>query len=160
VEENPGGRQIESPNYEEKIMGYMRHHAIVVTGVHYDSMGANNIKTAHAKAASIFKWVSPLSPVCMNGFQSFFIPPDGRKEGWDESDEGDRERRCFISYLESIKYEDGSSPVDWIEVQFGDDDWKTMVVHDSDEKRRDLAVTKLAVAAGKLPDGKRKSKGK
>ncbi len=121
---------------EKRTMGYMRHHTIVVTGMPYEWDERLSIKTVYEKAKSIFKWVSPLSPVMRNGFISFFIPPDGSKEGWSESIEGDAEREKFIQYLESIIYEDGSSPVDWVVVQFGDDELETKVVRDSDEKRR------------------------
>ncbi len=121
---------------EKRTMGYMRHHTIVVTGIHYEWDERLSIKAVHEKAKSIFKWVSPLSPGLMNGFISFFVPPDGSKEGWSESDEGNAEREKFIQYLESIAYEDGSSPVDWVEVQFGDDELETRVVRDNDARRR------------------------
>lgn len=117
-------------------MGYMRHHTIVVTGMVYEFDRHLSIGMVHEKAKSIFKWVSPLSPRAVNGFISFFIPPDGSKEGWSESDEGNAERDKFIQYLDSIMYEDGSSPVDWVEVQFGDDELETKVVRDSDSNRR------------------------
>src|SRR5262249_44412475 len=98
-------------------MGYMRHHAIVVA-----SWKLGLLEAAHAKAESIFKWVSPISPQMVNRFASFFIPPDGSKEGWDESNEGDVERDRFIEWLNTQRYEDGSTALDFVEVQFGDDD--------------------------------------
>lgn len=61
--------------------------------------------------------MSPLSPKEVNGYQSFFIPPDGSKERWDASDEGNRRRNEFIKWLKSRKV-----LVDWVEVQFGDDE--------------------------------------
>ena len=66
-------------------MGYMRHHAILVT-----SWDAKLLASAHAQAVKMFAYVSPISPAFVNGYQSFFIPPDGSKEGWPESDAGAR----------------------------------------------------------------------
>ena len=44
---------------------------------------------ARTAAEGIFPWVSEISPTAINGYVSFFIPPDGSKEGWKESTEGD-----------------------------------------------------------------------
>jgi hypothetical protein len=111
-------------------MGYMRHHAIVVTGMHGDW-----IDRAHAEAARIFPWVSPISDEGVNGAKSFFVPPDGSKEGWGESDEGDARRAQFIAWLNAQRYEDQSSPLDWVEVQYADDNLETLVCRHSDERR-------------------------
>lgn len=46
--------------------------------------------------------------------------PDGSKEGWKESDTGDRVRDDFISTLEKANYEDGSNPWAWVEVGYGE----------------------------------------
>lgn len=51
---------------------------------------------------------------------SLFIPPDGSKEGWIESDIGDSKRDRMIEFLISLRYEDGSSPVEWLEVSYSD----------------------------------------
>lgn len=112
-------------------MGYMRHHAIVVTSWKDDAIWA-----ANKVAQTLFPWVSPLSACGINGYLSFFIPPDGSKEGWEESDAGDAVRDAFIEYLRSTRFEDGSSYLVWVEVQFGDDSLVTVVTRDSDEERR------------------------
>lgn len=112
-------------------MGYMRHHAIVVT-----SGIGDFIEKAHAKAEYCFPWVSPISPSAINGYQSFFVPPDGSKEGWEDSDLGDVNRKLFFEWLESQQYGDDSSPFDWVCVQYGDDDLKCKVVRDSQEPLR------------------------
>lgn len=109
----------------------MRHHSIVVS-----SWNAVLIKEAYVKAEEIFPWVSPISPGTTNGYHSFFIPPDGSKEGWDESVKGDKQRDAFIDWLNGYAYEDGSSPFGWVEVQFDDDDLITKVIRDSDDVYR------------------------
>lgn len=103
-------------------MGYLRRHAIVVTS----SSDEQYIKAAHAKAAEIFPWVSPISPPQMNGETSFFIPPDGSKEWWKDSDEGDRRRDQFVKWLEPGRR------VCWVEVTYGADDPDAHVTRASD----------------------------
>jgi hypothetical protein len=46
--------------------------------------------------------------------------PDGSKEGWAESTQGDETRAKFIERLQLDRYDDGSSSWDWIEVGFGE----------------------------------------
>lgn len=113
-------------------MGYDRHHGIIVTTFKKDY-----IEDAHREAERIFS--TPVSEVCpesINGWLSFFVPPDGSKEGWDESDKGDHERDVFVAWLEGQRYEDGSSRFAWIEVQYGDGEGETKIVRDSDALQR------------------------
>jgi len=108
-------------------MGYMRHHAIVVS-----SWSGEDTRKAHKHAMDIFPLVSEILTTNINGYHSFFIPTDGSKEGWDESDLGDDRRDSFIKWINSQRYEDGSSSLDWVEVQYGDDNKQTIIVRDSD----------------------------
>jgi hypothetical protein len=109
-------------------MGYMRHHAIVVTSWKDDVLEA-----AHVRALEIFKHVAPVTPAVINGYRTFLVAPDGSKEGWDESDAGDIARGQFIDWLNAQRYGDGSSYLQWVEVQFGDDNRETRIVHHGDE---------------------------
>lgn len=97
-------------------MGYMRHHAIVVTGC------GERIENAHALAVTFCHTVSGIVDSRVNGERSFFIPPDGSKEGWQDSDDGDRERESFIASLSKLY-------VDWVEVQYGDGNRETKIVN-------------------------------
>jgi|SRR5216683_3332841 len=106
-------------------MGYMRHHAIVVT-----SYNEKNIKAAHEKALEIF---GDSVTAMTNGYCSFFIAPDGSKEGWDTSESGDECRTLFIGWLNEQRFEDRSSSFDWVEVQYGDDENETIICRHSDE---------------------------
>lgn len=94
-------------------MGYRRHHAIIVTGC--------DLKQVHKKAKKIFPQVSEILPPLINFTESFFIPPDGSKEGWADSNEGDDRRQEFIIYLHR-------KTCDWVEVQYGDDEGINKVV--------------------------------
>lgn len=97
-------------------MGDIMHHTIIVT-----SWDKERIKKAHKKACKVFPTVSESIESQINGYESFFIPPDGSKEGWAESERGNENRQEFIEWLNSQKYEDGSTPFDWAEIQYGDD---------------------------------------
>jgi len=91
-------------------MGVMCHHTIVVTGA-----SAEDVAKAHHKATGLFSWVSPISPPFTNGYATFVVPPDGSKEGWSTSNEGDRRRAEFKDWL--ILH----GMCNWVEVAFGAD---------------------------------------
>jgi hypothetical protein len=104
-------------------MGYIKHHAIVV--VSYDE----HINLAHAKAVEIFgALVSPVINGAANGYRSFFIAPDGSKEGWTLSYDYDSKRNKFIKYIENGAYSDGSNKLRYAEISFGGDTDKALVV--------------------------------
>lgn len=118
-------------------MGYMRHQAIIVTGPAEDNHGINgiNMRVVRAKIVSIangFKDVGGQAAVCavtqctptsMNGYSSLLVAPDGSKEGWEISDLGDKTRNAIIIYLETVK----DRGVDYVEVQYADDDGVTEI---------------------------------
>jgi hypothetical protein len=97
-------------------VGYMSHHAIVVIGG-YGSFVADARKRAQDLGCAVSDVVC--SPV--NSVDSFLVAPDGSKEGWGESDMGDRQRAQFVEYLESLIYDDGSSPLRWCVVELPED---------------------------------------
>ena len=92
-------------------MGYIKHNAIIVT-----SWG-DDINKAKIKADKIFgeEFVSEVIESKVNGDKSFFIPPDGSKEGWESSDEGDMNRAEFVEWCK------GKS-IDYIEISYGGDE--------------------------------------
>lgn len=98
-------------------MGYIKHHAIIVTTSINELM-----KLAHEKAKEIFKnTVSEIVLSNINGFKSFFIAPDGSKEGWGESKDGDIRRDEFIDWINKQSYEDGSNSLFYAELFYGED---------------------------------------
>lgn len=113
-------------------MGYIAHHAIVVT-----SWNDKTIVSAHAKATELGALVSPIIPARCNGEASFFIAPDGSKEGWVDSDKGDEQRDSFIEWADSQAYEDGSSPIAWVEVRYSPDDHEATVSRHAWDKNRE-----------------------
>lgn len=115
-------------------MGYMKHHAIVIT-----SWKKGLIESAREEAMKLFdpRQVSEVTPETVNGYRSLLIAPDGSKEGWAESDRGNMARDVFVGWIKEQTYEDGSNPFDWVEVMYGDDDTLACgVVRDGDEDRR------------------------
>lgn len=113
-------------------MGYERSHAIVVS-----SFDEAHLARAHSEAKLFCgDLVSPIVPRRINGGGSFFVAPDGSKELWEESDLADTQRNDLIRWLDTQRYGDGSTPLDWVEVQFGDDEHETLVTRHSDEPVR------------------------
>lgn len=118
-------------------MGYMVHHMIVVT-----SWDQELIQEAYAKAQEIFGGkdesgrflaITPIITSPVNFYYSFFIPTDGSKEGWDDSDAGDNKRQEFVDWLNQQRFEDQSTSLDWALVQYGDDDRDNRILrHDGE----------------------------
>lgn len=110
-------------------MGYLKHNAIVVT-----SWDCKMMQKAHAKAVEILgKLVSPLIDGVVNSQTSFFVAPDGSKEGWAESNEHDEKRKEFLDWLIP-----NDCFVSYIEVRFGGDD-----DHESIERSTAMDLNKI-----------------
>lgn len=100
------------------IMGYFKHHSIIVTTFQRDSA----IK-ARKRALQDFKgMVTPVKQSPVNDWYSFAILPDCSKEGWAQSNMYDEARGRFKGWLIKNRYEDGSSPYDAVEVWFDEED--------------------------------------
>lgn len=114
-------------------MGYMRHHAIVVT-----SFDKKRALKALSMAESFGLNCSEAIESTSNSYLSFFVAPDGSKEGRPESEHGDAKRELFIKWLNDYRYSDGSTPLDWAEVQYGDEEGDQKVIRaDSDIRSSD-----------------------
>lgn len=103
-------------------MGYIRHNAIVVT-----SWRSADIEAAANYAASIGLLVIGPSDEVVNGYRTLLVCPDGSKEGWNESNDGDRRRCDFRIWLDKRGHEDGGNPLEWVEVAYGYDDGNASV---------------------------------
>lgn len=110
-------------------MGYMRHHAIIVT-----SSDKESLATARGVANGLFGTVSEIVPSITNGYASFLVAPDGSKDGWNDSELGDGARDAFVNWLDTQRFADGSTLLNWVEVQYGDDEGDTHVVRHSEER--------------------------
>lgn len=95
-------------------MGTFSHNAIVVTCWDND-----HLIDAHEKAEEVFEGdlVSEIVAGQINGYSSFFVAPDGSKEGWEASKERDVQRDEFTSWLHDNRERNYCA---WIEVMFGE----------------------------------------
>jgi hypothetical protein len=104
-------------------MGYMKHNAILVT-----TWSGEHIEAAAAQAKELGLQVLGPSAKVVNAFRSLLVCPDGSKEGWQGSDEGDARRAGFREWLRSQTYDDDSSPIEWVEFSYGNDDSEACIV--------------------------------
>lgn len=98
-------------------MGYVRHNAMVIT-----SSDSRAIETVETEAKLIGLTVVGPGESELNGYRTILIAPDGSKEGWTDSDDGDTRRDQLRKFMSSMRYSDGSSPLEWFEAQYGSDD--------------------------------------
>lgn len=117
--------------FGDAIMGYMRHHAIVVTG---PSKEMKKVANKAAKVADEAFYITLVTPPSINDYSSFLVAPDGSKEGWEESEKGDNAREKIKEYLRSLAFSDGSTSFKWVEVQYGDDNHETIIIDHSEKK--------------------------
>lgn len=102
-------------------MGYIAHDAVIVTIDPSPRFPAPDIDAFRASLPEEFRplVVGPI-PSVANAYVTYVFAPDGSKEGWEDSDAGDRYREQFKDLFRGA-YEDGSSPLDWVHVRFGGD---------------------------------------
>jgi len=92
-------------------MGYIKHHSIIVVG------SEKNVRIVNRKAKELIgHLVSNVINTRMNAYYSFFVSPDGSKEGWEDSNYYELKRQELFDFVYSTDY------VDIIEVKFGGDE--------------------------------------
>ncbi len=101
-------------------MGYIRHDAIIATSFEED-----HIKTARLKARKTGLTCSEIVYSPMNGYASFMIVPDGSKEGWEDSQNGDKMRKVWIRWIQKSEL-----CIDWAHISFGGDAPETTIIVD------------------------------
>lgn len=102
-------------------MGYIAHDAVLVVTGDYRPGGLPDIDAFRESMPENFRQLV-IGPVqsAANGEILYAFLPDGSKEGWETSDEGEYWREEFRN-LFTYRYEDGSSPDDVVSVRFGGD---------------------------------------
>ena len=97
----------------------MIHKAIIITTT------AERLIEIHQMAGMCFPRVSDM---CCNSFlvPSPFSIDNLTKSKWDQL------RNKFVAYLNTFRDNDGKSTVDWVEVQYGNDEIGTMVTRSGD----------------------------
>lgn len=112
-------------------MGYELHHAIVVVGRQLPNLADQglSIEDAHRVAREhCGVLVTDIVWAELNGVGSFMVGADGSKDGWAESDDGDRARDAFVDWLRAKERRDYFS---WCEVGLGEDDRQALVTRDA-----------------------------
>lgn len=117
-------------------MGKIRHNAIIVTSHDAELLAGVRAfaqSTLREKVHGIHNdpgaLVTDIGRYSVNSGGSFAILPDGSKEGWGTSDEANDARRMIMDYIDGLAYDDGSTSLHYVEVQFaGDNDEETSLV--------------------------------
>jgi hypothetical protein len=101
-------------------MSYMKHDAVIVT---FPDFAASRVHIAGFVASMPERFrpliVGPI-PSVINDYVTYVFAPDGSKEGWTDSKDGDRWRERFVRLFD-FAYDDGSSPFNVVAVSFGGD---------------------------------------
>ena len=109
-------------------MSYNRHKILIVS-----SWDTNSINHAHTLLDELIhnhpisegsRYRYPLGPILaspINFCETFTFGPSGSKANKDDADLEDVLFEEAIEHLESFRYEDTSSPLSWVLVQYGDD---------------------------------------
>jgi hypothetical protein len=92
-------------------MSVTQHNAIIVT-----AHSEQRAEAAWQRASELDMLISPIAEDDVNGWCTFVVFPDGSKEGWPESDEGDRQRAKFREWLHA------EGCCRWVEVSYGDEE--------------------------------------
>lgn len=123
-------------------MGYIRHRIVAVIG--YDRERLELVRMSAAEIYGAFRdvrhpdglesLVSLVVPGVMNSYASFFVGPDGSKEGWSSSDLADDAYAELVQYLR--KRPDGLDG--WVVVEgVGGDDHDPRIVDGNHEAGED-----------------------
>ena len=96
-------------------MGVIQHHAILVT-----SWNIEKLEVVLAKAVEIGCHTTPIVEGRVNVVGTFVVTPDGSKEYWSESYEGDAERAALVQFIDTLAYEDGSNSIKYVEISYGE----------------------------------------
>lgn len=114
-------------------MRNIRHHALIVT-----CNDRKIIESIRAKALELYKihmeasngphLVSEIKESIVNHYHSFFIIPDGSKEGYDASDDSDVIREKLIEFIQPILVSE-EYHLSYGEISYGADDGTTTFKH-------------------------------
>lgn len=100
-------------------MEYYKHHSIVVMAY---GVKKALVRKARRKAIELGCKVTNISITSIEGFNIFYVIPDGSKEGWIDSDIGNGRRKELIKWIEQQKdKEEGWNWLNYCEFSHGED---------------------------------------
>lgn len=114
-------------------MRNIRHHALIVTCNDRKILESIRTKTLelyrlNMEASNGSNLVSEIKDSIVNNYASFFIIPDGSKEGYDASDDGDVIREKLIQFITPLT-DSQDYHLSYAEISYGADDGKTTFKH-------------------------------
>ena len=96
-------------------MSHVEHHIIAVT-----SWEPPILKECRTKLIDLSVSVTAIYLSQVNGYGTFFVYPSGSKEGWAEGRKHTESIAAAKEVLESYRYEDGSSPIEYLISNYSD----------------------------------------
>lgn len=114
-------------------MRNIRHHALIVTCNDRKILDSIRVKAlelykTHMEASNGANLVSEIKDSIVNNYASFFIIPDGSKEGYDASDDGDTIREKLMAHIKPMCASEAYH-LSFGEISFGADDGTTTFKH-------------------------------
>jgi len=114
-------------------MRNIRHHALIITCNDRKVLESIRSKALelykqHMEASSGSNLVSGIQDSIVNHYASFFIVPDGSKEGYDASDDGDVIRKKIIEFITPLCKSE-TYHLSYGEISYGADDGSTTFNH-------------------------------
>lgn len=107
-------------------MKNIKHHTIAIT-----SNDKVQLEALRNRVLSIYKEkmeakkgnqiVSPIFESLINSFCTFYIIPDGSKEGYDASEDGDTVRKSIVELINSYNQAGRENIFRFIEISYGED---------------------------------------
>jgi len=114
-------------------MRNIQHHVLIIT-----CNDRNTLELIRQKAAELFKTymeassgsklLTEIKESLINNYFTFFIIPDGSKEGYDASDDGDIIRQKLIEHLKTV-IAATEFHLSYAELAFGGDDGKAAIIN-------------------------------
>jgi len=98
-------------------MGFFNHQAIIVI-----CSNGELAKEVHKKAVEMYPYTTELLVTKVNAYYSFMLGPDGSKEGWKDSNEGEKLREEFVEYLKHMNIVLNKWGLQWCAINFPEDD--------------------------------------
>ena len=115
-------------------MRNIRHHTLIVTvndkkATEQICQSISDIFKRNMEAKNGFQLISPIVSSLINNYYTFFISPDGSKEGYDLSDDADRIRPLIIDLLKVYQTENSSIEINFVELFYGDDSLPAQIIN-------------------------------
>lgn len=127
-------------------MSYMRHEAIVVTGVSFkEIIEPDLIEDSRERILAIEGLLLPISELMqspVNNTYSYTVYSSGSNMGWNIYERCCEQREEIVKILRSYEFDDGSNPLKWVVVMYGDDNGESAII-DEGQRYFDLKQEEL-----------------